>query len=77
MTPYIGHWIAQNGLEVLYEADSPYDVVRWLRKNGLRARVWRVPATPEEAGSMLPILRHFVVTFRAADFELEIEPVRR
>ncbi|MGH4013052.1 MAG: hypothetical protein ACRDSL_03795 [Pseudonocardiaceae bacterium] len=38
---------------MLYEADSPYDVVRWLRKNGLRARVWQVPATPEEAGSML------------------------
>ncbi|HEY3894483.1 MAG TPA: hypothetical protein VGL88_03850 [Pseudonocardiaceae bacterium] len=53
LTPYIGRWIAQNGLEVLYEADSPYDVVCWLRKNGLRARVWRVPATPEEAGSML------------------------
>lgn len=53
LTPYSGRWIAQDGLEVLYEADSPYEVVRWLRKNGLRARVWRVPATPEEAGSML------------------------
>jgi hypothetical protein len=26
--PYIGRWIAQDGLEVLYDADSPYDVVR-------------------------------------------------
>jgi hypothetical protein len=53
LEPYIGRWIAQDGLEVLYDADSPYDVVRWLRKNGLRATVWKVPATPEEAGSML------------------------
>ncbi len=53
LEPYIGRWIAQDGLEVLYDANSPYDVVRWLRKNGLRARVWRVPATPEEAGSMV------------------------
>ncbi|MGH3923359.1 MAG: hypothetical protein ACRDTT_10895 [Pseudonocardiaceae bacterium] len=32
---------------------DPYDVVRWLRTNGLRATVWKVPATPEEAGSTL------------------------
>ena len=43
----------RRGSEVLYDADSPYDVVRWLRQNGLRARVWKVPATPDEAGSML------------------------
>jgi hypothetical protein len=53
LEPYIGRWIAQDGLEVLYDADSPYDVARWLRTNGLRATVWKVPATPEEAGSML------------------------
>jgi hypothetical protein len=53
LEPYIGRWIAQDGLEVLYDADSPYDVVRWLRTNGLRATVWKVPTTPEEAGSML------------------------
>lgn len=53
LAPYIGRWIAQDGLEVLYDADSPYDVVHWLRRNGLRATVWKVPATPEEAGSML------------------------
>ena len=52
LAPHIGRWIAQDGLEVLY-ADSPYDVVHWLRTNGLRATVWKVPATPEEAGSML------------------------
>ncbi|MGH3942008.1 MAG: hypothetical protein ACRDTG_25980 [Pseudonocardiaceae bacterium] len=35
--PYLGRWIAQGGLEVLYDAGSPYDVVGWLCKNGLRA----------------------------------------
>jgi hypothetical protein len=43
----------RTSVEFLYEADSLYEVERWLRKNGLYARVWRVPATPEEAGSML------------------------
>jgi hypothetical protein len=53
LAPYKGRYVAQDGLEVLYESDSPYDVVRWLRKNGLRARVWRVPATAEDVGSMI------------------------
>jgi len=50
LEPYIGRWITQDGLEVLYDANSPYDVVRWLRTNDLRATVWKVPTTPEEAG---------------------------
>lgn len=37
MEPYKGCYVAQDGLEVLYDSDSPYDVVCWLRKNGLRA----------------------------------------
>lgn len=45
--------LSQAGLEVLYDADSPYDGVRWLRQNGLRARVWKIPATPDKADSML------------------------
>lgn len=53
LEPYVGRWIAQDGLEVLFDADSPQSVVRWLRTNGLRARVWRVPAAPAEAGSMM------------------------
>lgn len=52
LEPYVGRWIAQDGLEVLFDADSPRTVLRWLRKNALQARVWRVPATPAEAGSM-------------------------
>ncbi|MDN5751152.1 MAG: hypothetical protein L0H64_22020 [Pseudonocardia sp.] len=51
LAPYKGRFVAQDGLEVLYDSDSPYDVARWLRKNGLRARVWKVPATAEDAGS--------------------------
>jgi hypothetical protein len=51
LEPYIGSWITQDGLEALYDANSPYDVVRWLRTNGLCATVWKVPTTPEEAGS--------------------------
>ena len=52
LRPYVGRWVAQDGLEVLFDAESPQDVVRWLRRNGLSATVWRVPATAVEAGSM-------------------------
>lgn len=68
LEPYRGRYVAQDGLEVLYDSDSPYDVVRWLRKNGLQAAVWKVPATAEDAGSF---------TFRTADFALDIAPVAR
>ncbi len=51
LAPYRGRFIAQVGLEVLYDADSPYEVVHWLRRNGLRATVWRVPATVEDTAS--------------------------
>lgn len=54
LAPYVGRYVAQepDGIEVIYDSDSPYDVVRWLRKHGLRARVFRVPATPEENTGM-------------------------
>lgn len=51
LAPYAGRWVAQNGDETLFDADSPQDVLRWLRRHGLQARVWRVPATPAETGS--------------------------
>ena len=51
LAPYRGRWIAQDGLEILYDADSPEAVVRWLRRYRRTARVWRVPATRREAGS--------------------------
>jgi hypothetical protein len=56
LEPYRGRWIAQDGLEVLFDADSPESVLRWLRRHGRRARVWRVPSKPADAGSMLSTL---------------------
>lgn len=50
---YAGRWVGQDESGILFHADSPQEVLRWLRKNGLRARVWRIPANPAEAGSML------------------------
>lgn len=53
LEPYKGRWVAQEGLEVLFDADSPEAVVRWLRRHGRAARVWRIPRSPVEAGSAL------------------------
>lgn len=51
LEPYVGQWVAQDGLEILYSASSPDEVARWLHRYGLRARVWRVPGSPAEVGS--------------------------
>ena len=48
---YGGRWVAQDGLDVLFEAGSPQDVARWLSRHGRTARVWRIPTTPAETGS--------------------------
>jgi hypothetical protein len=50
---YLGRWVAQDGLEVLYDAESPESILRWLRQQGRPARVWRVPANTVEAGSYM------------------------
>jgi hypothetical protein len=50
---YKGRWVAQVPGEVLFDAGSPEAVLSWLRRHNLKARVWRVPATPAEAGSAL------------------------
>ncbi len=50
---YQGRWVAQRGLEVLFDADSPEGVLRWLRRHNRTARVWRVPGSASEAGSAL------------------------
>jgi len=50
---HAGRWVAQVGSEVVYAADDPGSVTRWLRRHGRRARVWRVPANHGDAGSML------------------------
>lgn len=51
--PYRGRWVAQDGMEVLFDADGPEPVLRWLRRHGRSARVWLVPSSPGEAGSAL------------------------
>lgn len=51
LAPHVGRWVAQNGLEILYDAATPDEVVRWLRRHGCTARVWRVPGAPAEVGS--------------------------
>ena len=48
-----GRWVAQSGLEILFDADSPQAVLSWLRRHHLRARVWRVPERSEQVGSAL------------------------
>jgi hypothetical protein len=53
LAPFRGRWVAQNGLEILFDADEPTDVLRWLRRHGKTARVWLVPASPSEVGSTL------------------------
>lgn len=51
LEPFRGRWVAQKGLDVLFDADSPEAVVQWLRRHGRTARVWRIPTSPVEAGS--------------------------
>ena len=53
LATFRGRWVAQDGLEVLFDADEPEAVLRWLRRHGRSARVWRIPSTSLEAGSAL------------------------
>lgn len=53
LAPYQGRWVAQDGLDILFDAEHPEDVLGWLRRHGRSARVWRVPSTPSEVGSTL------------------------
>lgn len=48
---FVGRWVAQVGDDVLFDAEAPEAVVAWLRRHGRAARVWRVPASPRDAGS--------------------------
>lgn len=48
---YVGRWVAQDGLEILFDAGSPQEVAGWLHRHGRRARVWRVPGEPRDVGS--------------------------
>lgn len=52
LTPYIGQWVAQHGLDVLVADPDPAVVVRWLRQHNLAAdAVFRVPGDATQAGS--------------------------
>jgi len=53
LTPFRGRWVAQDGLDVLFDADRPEAVLQWLRRHRRSARVWLVPSSPLEAGSAL------------------------
>lgn len=53
LAPYRGRWVAQDGMEVLFDAEAPEAVVRWLRRHGLSARVWRVPSSPSDTGAAM------------------------
>lgn len=53
LAPYASRWVAQQGQEVIFDADSPDAVLRWLRRHGKTARVWRIPASPRDMGSTL------------------------
>jgi hypothetical protein len=53
LAQFPGRWVAQEGLDVLFDADTPEAVLQWLRRHGRSARVWRVPWSPAETGSAL------------------------
>jgi hypothetical protein len=53
LEPFKGRWVAQDGLEVLFDAGSPEEVLHWLRRHRLQARVWCVPSSATQAGSAL------------------------
>ena len=53
LEPFAGRWVAQDGLDVLFDAATPEAVLQWLRRHRRRARVWRVPDSPAATGSTL------------------------
>lgn len=46
---YRGRWIAQRGHEVLFDGESPRQIVAQLREMDVKATVWRVPEDKTEA----------------------------
>lgn len=47
LRPYRGRYVGRKDDQVLIDADSPYDVVNWLRDQGIEgAVVCRVPLDP-------------------------------
>ncbi|HYU58225.1 MAG TPA: hypothetical protein VEO00_09280 [Actinomycetota bacterium] len=55
LRPFMGRWVAQRGLEILVDADSPQEVLAWLERHRQRAdAVFRVPADETEATGVAP-----------------------
>lgn len=47
LRPYRGRFVGQKDEQVLMDADNPYDVVNWLRDQGIEgAVIFRVPVDP-------------------------------
>jgi hypothetical protein len=51
LDPYVGRWVAQDGVEILFDAATPQEVAKWLHRHRRHAAVWRIPSDPREVGS--------------------------
>ncbi len=55
LRPYAGRWVAQRGLEVLVDADTPQAVLEWLERHNQHAdAMFRVPSDETEATGVAP-----------------------
>jgi len=57
LEPFVGKWVAlASPTDVLVAADTPEEVLAWLREHGLRASygMFRVPASAHEAEGLAP-----------------------
>ena len=55
LRPLAGRWVAQRGLEVLVDADTPQAVLQWLERNNQQAdAMFRVPRDETEATGAAP-----------------------
>ncbi len=55
LRPFVGQWVAQQGLEVLVAADTPQAVLAWLERYGQKAdAMFRVPTVEVETTGAAP-----------------------
>lgn len=55
LRPFAGRWVAQRGLEVLVDADTPQAVLSWLERHNQQAdAMFRVPGDETEATGVAP-----------------------
>lgn len=56
LEPFVGHWVATRGAEVLVAAPEPRTVVGWLAEHDQKAdSMFRVPAHKDEASGLAPL----------------------